>query len=309
MLGNLFGRAADRSVVPEEAVARGAALYCHWLLSGGGPEGATFRVTNVSSHSLGVEGIDLETRRGSNVVLIPRNTPLPASATKEFVTDAPGQRSIVVQVLEGESPQPAQCARIGRAAIRALPEGLPKGAPVQVTFEYGANGRLCVRAVVPGRAESTLLELQRDRPQRPAAIVPQAPPEGTSPDAPAPAAEPQSDWDWLAALGVAPAGGAWPASTTEESEPDVAAPATQDDGSYPLAAAPPPDDSSPYAAATDLAEGHLSESAISPGPQRSDFARRNQPRIARRLLSLAGIIAFGLLGLGAAALVARLLGR
>ena len=48
-----------------------------------GQAGATarrpsFEVTNVNSHSLGVEGIDPETLRKTNVILIPRNTPLPA---------------------------------------------------------------------------------------------------------------------------------------------------------------------------------------------------------------------------------------
>ena len=58
-------------------------------------------MTNVNAHSLGVEGIDPETLRKTNVMLIPRNTPLPAKFTERFVTKSEGQRSIVVQVLEG----------------------------------------------------------------------------------------------------------------------------------------------------------------------------------------------------------------
>jgi hypothetical protein len=151
-------------VNPDEAVARGAAIYAHYLLSSPqhGGAGATFQVTNVNSHSLGVEGIDVDTLRKVNVILIPRNTALPAQVTERFATKSPGQRSIVIQVLEGESPSPAECAPIGRTVIRDLPAGLPKGWPVEVTFAYGANGRLGVRGVVPGTDREVTLEMERD---------------------------------------------------------------------------------------------------------------------------------------------------
>ncbi len=163
MLRQVTGISPDRTVNPDEAVARGAALYAGYLLAKegrGGPE-ATFEVTNVNAHSLGVEGIDRQTLRKTNVVLIPRNTPLPAEFTERFSTKSEEQRSIVVQVLEGESSLPAECTPVGRTVIRGLPSGLPKGWPIEVTFEYGANGRLSVRAVVPGTHQDAGLELQR----------------------------------------------------------------------------------------------------------------------------------------------------
>ena len=164
MLHRLTGIAPDRTVNPDEAVARGAALYAHYLLSaperGGG--GATFQVTNVNSHSLGVEGIDPATLRKINVILIPRNTPLPAQATERFATKSDAQRSIAIQVLEGESALPGECTAIGRTVIRDLPAGLPKQWPVEVTFAYGTNGRLSVRGVVPGTHREVTLELERD---------------------------------------------------------------------------------------------------------------------------------------------------
>ena len=79
MLQTLTGLQPDRTVNPDEAVARGAALYASHLLAGRTGEAAsTFRVTNVNAHSLGIEGIETDTLRKKNVVLIPRNTPLPA---------------------------------------------------------------------------------------------------------------------------------------------------------------------------------------------------------------------------------------
>lgn len=164
MLQQMTGIAPDRTVNPDEAVARGAALYAHYLLRSpehGGP-GASFEVTNVNSHSLGIEGIDPLTLRKINVVLIRRNTSLPARRTEKFTTKTEGQRSIVLQVLEGESNLPGDCTMIGRTVIRDLPALLPKGWPIEVTFEYAANGRLAVRAVVPGTNREVTLDLERD---------------------------------------------------------------------------------------------------------------------------------------------------
>ena len=164
MLQGLSGIQPDRSVNPDEAVARGAALYAGHLLAsaGGRRRGRTFQVTNVNAHSLGVEGIDTDTLRKKNVVLIPRNTPLPARHTERFATKSEGQRSIAIKVLEGESSQPGDCIAIGRTVVRDLPSGLPKGWPVEVTFEYGANGRLAVEALVPGTQHQARLELVRE---------------------------------------------------------------------------------------------------------------------------------------------------
>ncbi len=164
MLEGVSGIAPDRTVHPDEAVARGAAIYAHYLLAQPerGGSGATFAVTNVNAHSLGVEGIDPATLRKINVVLVPRNTPLPARRTERFTTKCEGQRSIVIQILEGESTIPSDCTTIGRTVIRELPAGLPQGWPVEVSFEYGANGRLNVRGVVPGTEREVALELERE---------------------------------------------------------------------------------------------------------------------------------------------------
>jgi len=165
MLLQAAGVDPDRTVNPDEAVARGAAIYAHHLLELQTAEThrPTFQVTNVNSHSLGIEGIDQGTLRKTNVILIPRNTPLPAKFQESFVTKADNQRSIVVQVLEGESSLPSECTAIGRTVIRDLPPGLPKGWPIDVTFEYAANGRLTVSATVPGTQRATVLEIERER--------------------------------------------------------------------------------------------------------------------------------------------------
>jgi molecular chaperone DnaK len=164
MLEKLTGQKPDHTVHADEAVARGAAIFAGYVLHRRDPNAKpTFKVVDVNAHSLGIEGIDQRTLRKENIILLPRNSPLPAKVTEKFVTKTEDQISIVVSVLEGESKIPAQCSMIGRAVIRNLPEHLPKGWPVEVTYEYLTNGRLDVHAKIPGTSRQVDLELQRDQ--------------------------------------------------------------------------------------------------------------------------------------------------
>lgn len=160
-LQQMSGMRPDRTVNPDEAVARGAALYARFLLNQRAGRQTGYQVSNVNSHSLGIEGIDPETMRKTKVTLIPRNTPLPATFTDRFTVKRAGQQSIVVQVLEGESSSPEDCTQIGRTVVRDLPPNLPMGAPIDVTFSYQSNGRLEIHTQIPGMARPSRLTIQR----------------------------------------------------------------------------------------------------------------------------------------------------
>ncbi|HEV3004904.1 MAG TPA: Hsp70 family protein, partial [Pirellulales bacterium] len=147
MLKRLSGREPDRSQSADEVVAHGAALYAAMLLSDKGGH-ATFDLVNVNSHSLGVVGLDPRTRQKVNVVLIPKNTPLPCHKVKRFQTARQNQNSVKVAVVEGESQRPDYCIALGECVVRDLPAGLPAGTPVEVEYTYAANGILTVRARV-----------------------------------------------------------------------------------------------------------------------------------------------------------------
>ena len=164
MLRDRTGIEPEHSVNPDEAVARGAALFADYLMAthSDSARKPSFKVTNVNSHSLGIEGVDQQTGRKRNNIIIPRNSQLPAKKTEKFVTRNKGQKSVVVRVLEGESPEPTECSPIGRTVIRSLPADLPAGWPIMVTYEYGTNGRLNVTARLHGTEHETKLELERE---------------------------------------------------------------------------------------------------------------------------------------------------
>lgn len=149
MVRQVSGKEPDTSIAADEAVAHGAALRAGQILAASQGKRTLFRIRNVNSHSLGVVGVDRLTGRKRNGILIPRNTPIPATARRTFRTRHANQRSILVEVVEGENPSPEECTRIGRCTIRKLPGNLPARSPVDVLFHYEPNGRLTVKVSVP----------------------------------------------------------------------------------------------------------------------------------------------------------------
>lgn len=149
MLEQESGLKVDRSLSPDEAVAQGAAIYAGMLLAGGKGVKQSFDVQNVSSHDLGVMGVDPTTGRPRRHVMIPRNSPLPCKRASLFKTAKRDQKSVVVHVVEGGTDAGQGATAIGKCVVQGLPKELPQGEPVKVIFKYGSDGRLAVRAELP----------------------------------------------------------------------------------------------------------------------------------------------------------------
>ncbi len=120
------------------------------------------KMTNVNSHGLGVIVRSSREGRTVNAMIIPKNTPLPTARVKLFGTEAANQRQVRLRITEGDTRDPRGCTQIGECLIKLLPKGLPKGAPVEVTFKYDQSGRIHVRAVELTSGASTEVALQRD---------------------------------------------------------------------------------------------------------------------------------------------------
>lgn len=160
MLQSITGKELDRSISPDEAVAHGAAIHAGLLLERHQGRAPRVTIKNVNSHSLGVVARDSLTQRQRNAILIPRNTSLPVSAKRVFKTQKASQKSILVQIVEGESASPDDCSQIGKCSVRQLPPNLPADTPIEVRFRYADNGRLTVVVSCAGKELSH--EIQRD---------------------------------------------------------------------------------------------------------------------------------------------------
>jgi molecular chaperone DnaK len=143
------GLQADRSLSPDESVAHGAAIYAALLMKSGAARINGMSVTNVSSHDLGILGVERETGRKRRSTMIPRNTQLPVKARKTFPTLRDNQTSVEVNVIEGGDSSGNNSTPIGKCLVKGLPENLPAKTPVQVQFKYGSDGRLAIQASLP----------------------------------------------------------------------------------------------------------------------------------------------------------------
>ncbi len=161
MLEKESGLKVDRTLSPDEAVAHGAAIYAGILLKKGIPAIEGISVANVNSHDLGILGIEPATKRTRRHIMIPRNTTLPASKSCTFPTTKQGQKSVLVNVVEGGTDSGANATPIGKCVVTDLPPDLPAKSPVKVRFNYAANGRLVVQAELPSIQKKAALTIER----------------------------------------------------------------------------------------------------------------------------------------------------
>jgi len=162
MLEQESGRKVDRSLSFDESVVHGAAIYAGLLLASEDRPGPVVRIRNVNSHNLGVLGKEPATGRPRNRIMIPRNTPLPATKRARFKTHRPNQRAVEVKVVEGGDASGHNCTPIGKCVLRDLPPGLSAGTSVEVDFTYAENGRLHVKARLPHLNKETSLTIERE---------------------------------------------------------------------------------------------------------------------------------------------------
>lgn len=132
------------SVNPDEAIAIGAAIQGSILSADPAQksdETAGVVLMDVVSLSIGVD-VD----EGKFDVLIPRNTTIPYSTSKEFTTNVTNQKEIEIEVYEGERPLTKHNHKLGSFlldGIRKARKGVPN---IVVSLSLDANGILTVTA-------------------------------------------------------------------------------------------------------------------------------------------------------------------
>ncbi|OLT61903.1 molecular chaperone DnaK [Moorena bouillonii] len=131
------GKATDRSVNPDEAVALGAAIQAGVL----GGEVEDVLLLDVTPLSLGIETLgEVFTK------IIERNTTIPTSKSQVFSTATDGQTSVEIHVLQGERAMARDNKSLGKFLLTGIPPA-PRGVPqIEVTFEIDVNGILKVAA-------------------------------------------------------------------------------------------------------------------------------------------------------------------
>jgi molecular chaperone DnaK len=135
-VASIFGREPNTSQNPDEAVALGATIQAG-VLSGAVQNVVLLDVTPLS--------LGIETFGGLMNVIIPRNSTIPCKAGEMFTNAVPGQRSMLIRVLQGERELAKDNWELGQFELEFTPAA--KGqARVGVQFELDANGILHVLA-------------------------------------------------------------------------------------------------------------------------------------------------------------------
>jgi len=148
---NLFGKAPNLSINPDEVVALGAAVQAG-VLQG---DVRDVLLLDVIPLSLGIE-----TLGGVSTKLIERNTTIPSSKAQVFSTAADNQTSVEIHITQGERPMASDNKSLGRFILDGIPPA-PRGMPqVEVTFDVDVNGILNVKAMdkASGKAQSIKIE-------------------------------------------------------------------------------------------------------------------------------------------------------
>lgn len=140
----LTGIKPSTDVNPDEVVAMGAAIQGMLLYMKEGKHdlqaGHTFpmvEVQDVNSHSLGVVALD-ESGNEVNSIVLKKDTTIPARVSGHYTTTIDYQNQLHIQVTEGEDTDLDYVKIVGEGMIDLPP--YPKGAPLEVVFEYDSDG-------------------------------------------------------------------------------------------------------------------------------------------------------------------------
>ncbi|CAN1793683.1 Luminal-binding protein 2 [Linum perenne] len=153
MLREMFdGKEPCRGVNPDEAVAYGAAVFGANL---GGALAAVL-YSDVTPLSLGIS----ITSGDLMSVIIPRNTPIPARMSNDYVTTYDQQTSVAIKVYQGERPLTKDCILLGKFDLSGLTPA-PRGVTqVEAIFDIDENGILTATAREMGAAATTSKSLK-----------------------------------------------------------------------------------------------------------------------------------------------------
>ena len=156
LVTKMFGVFPNKSLDPDQAVAKGAAIQAALKSQDESIEEVV--LTDVCPYTLGIEVVtdtyDSKLVQGVFSPIIERNNTIPTSKMQTYYTANDNQESINIKVFQGESRNTANNIYLGNVTVD-VPKGLAGHQSIEVRFSYDTNGLLEVEALVVQTAERT----------------------------------------------------------------------------------------------------------------------------------------------------------
>ena len=161
LVSRLFGKLPLRTIHPDEAIARGAAIQAGLMARDAAL--SEIVLTDVMPFSLGVT---ISKQVGGKRImdrfspLIERNVAVPVSRVQSYSAVNDDQDTLPLEVRQGESPIASENLKLGQLDV-PIPRRKAGEVPVSVRFTYDINGLLEVEAFVAATNETFQMVIQR----------------------------------------------------------------------------------------------------------------------------------------------------